>query len=223
MGSSAAWHLASRGEQMTLFEHFRPGHDRGSPHGNSRIFRLAYPDLRADTTALFHPEAGRLHADHSAAAFQQAARQGGARIRHGVKVTRLSVRGERAEVVTEGEEAVIADAVVVAVGGWAPSRLSGPVPGPPPMRVIQEQPVRFPAPDALGRPSSSTTPGPGSRPTAAESTDSTARTASKSASTVPGLSSIGDRRDRTVDPARSARSSGTPPAGCPASTTRARQ
>jgi hypothetical protein len=30
---------------MTLFEHFRPGHDRGSPHGNSRIFRLAYPDL----------------------------------------------------------------------------------------------------------------------------------------------------------------------------------
>lgn len=221
MGSSAAWHLAARGERVTLFEQFTPGHDRGSSHGSSRIFRLAYPDpfyvtlavralplwrrleeetgrhlldltgavdhgpaeattalhdaltaagrpshfltptqvaerwpgLRADTGALFHPEAGRLHADEAVAAFQQAAWQHGARIRHGVKVTRLAVRGERAEVVTDGEEAVIADAVVVAAGSWTPGRLSGLVTGLPPMRITQEQPVHFPAPDALGWPS----------------------------------------------------------------------
>jgi sarcosine oxidase len=143
MGSSAAWHLAARGERVTLFEQFTPCHDRGSSHGSSRIFRLAQPDpfhvalavralplrrrleeetgrrlleltgavdhgpaeatralhdalaaagrpsefltpaqvaerwqgLRADTSALFHPEAGRLHADDAVTAFQQAARR----------------------------------------------------------------------------------------------------------------------------------------------------
>jgi hypothetical protein len=44
MGSSAAWHLAARGERVTLFEQFTPCHDRGSSHGSSRIFRLAQPD-----------------------------------------------------------------------------------------------------------------------------------------------------------------------------------
>jgi len=44
MGSSAAWQLASRGHDVTLLEQFQPGHDRGSSHGSSRIFRLAYPD-----------------------------------------------------------------------------------------------------------------------------------------------------------------------------------
>ncbi|MCZ4123407.1 FAD-dependent oxidoreductase [Streptomyces sp. H39-S7] len=221
MGSSAAWHLAARGVRVTLFEQFTPGHDRGSSHGSSRIFRLAYPDpfyvtlaarslplwrrleeetgrpllnltgavdhgpapvttalhdaltalgrpsqllapaqaaerwpgLRADTSALFHPEAGRLHADDAVTAFQQAARQHGARIRHGVKVTRLAVRGERAEVVTDGEEAVIADGVVVAAGGWTPGRLAGLVTGMPRMRITQEQPAHFPAADALDWPS----------------------------------------------------------------------
>lgn len=221
MGSSAAWHLAAGGARVTLFEQFTPGHDRGSSHGSSRIFRLAYPDpfyvtlavralplwrrleeetgrhlleltgavdhgpaaattalhdaltalgrpselltpaqagerwpgLRADTSALFHPEAGRLHADDAVAAFQQAARQHGARIRHGVRVTRIAVRGERAEVITDGEEAVIADAVVLAAGSWTPDRSAGLVTGLPPLRVTQEQPVHFPAADALDWPS----------------------------------------------------------------------
>ncbi|WP_446038949.1 FAD-dependent oxidoreductase [Streptomyces sp. SID1121] len=229
MGSSAAWHLAARGEQVTLFEQFGPGHDRGSSYGTSRIFRLAYadpfyvslavralplwrrleeetgrqvleltgavdhgpaaatsalhdvlgaagrpsefltpaqaaerwPGLRADTTALFHPEAGRVHADRAVAAFQQAARQHGARVRHGVKVTKLSVRGGRAELVTDDEEAFTVDSVVVAVGGWAPGRLSGLVSGLPPMRVTQEQPAHFPAPDALDWPSFIHHPGAG--------------------------------------------------------------
>lgn len=44
MGASAAWRLARRGAQVTLLEQFGPGHDRGSSHGSSRIFRLAYAE-----------------------------------------------------------------------------------------------------------------------------------------------------------------------------------
>ena len=43
-GSSAAWSLARRGVDVTLLERFAAGHDRGSSHGASRIFRFAYPD-----------------------------------------------------------------------------------------------------------------------------------------------------------------------------------
>ena len=43
-GSATAWWLARRGVSVTLLERFAPGHDRGSSHGGSRIFRFAYPD-----------------------------------------------------------------------------------------------------------------------------------------------------------------------------------
>lgn len=221
MGSAAAWHLASRGDEVTLLEQFPPGHDRGSSHGSSRIFRLAYadpfyvglavralplwrrlqeetgaevltltgavdhgpaeataalgdvlsaagrpwealspraaaerwPGIRADTSAVFHPEAGRLHADDAVAAFQRAARLQGATVRHGVKATRLTRTGDRAEVVTDADEAIRADAVVVAVGGWAARALAAVTDALPPLRVTQEQPLHFPAPDALHWPS----------------------------------------------------------------------
>src|SRR5438132_4135080 len=45
MGCAAARELARGGHEVTLFEQFRMGHDRGSSHGRSRIFRLAYPEL----------------------------------------------------------------------------------------------------------------------------------------------------------------------------------
>lgn len=45
MGSAAARALARSGHDVTVFEQFRIGHDRGSSHGRSRIFRLAYPEL----------------------------------------------------------------------------------------------------------------------------------------------------------------------------------
>ncbi|MFJ4623935.1 FAD-dependent oxidoreductase [Streptomyces sp. NPDC088812] len=219
MGSAAAWRLAARGERVTLLERFRPGHDRGSSHGTSRIFRLAYadpfyvdlavralplwrrleeetgrqvltltgavdhgpaaatdalhealtaagrpverlspqevaerwPGLRADTTTMFHPEAGRLHADEAVTAFQQAARAHGAEIRHGVRATGLSVRGDGVRVVTGAEEEVRADAVVLAVGGWTHHLLTGGasplVNGVPALRVTQEQPAHFPSAD----------------------------------------------------------------------------
>ncbi|WP_328664892.1 FAD-dependent oxidoreductase [Streptomyces sp. NBC_00328] len=226
MGSSAAWRLAAQGDRVTLLERFPPGHDRGSSHGTSRIFRLAYtdpfyvglavrslplwrrleqetgrqvltltgavdhgpaattealyealtvaghpaerldpeevaerwPGLRADTGAVFHPEAGRLHADGAVTAFQQAARAHGAEVRHGVRVTGLSVHGDaEVRVVTDTEEELRADAVVVAVGGWAPGMLGGGtaplVGGVPVLRVTQEQPAHFPAADALTWPS----------------------------------------------------------------------
>ena len=44
MGAATAWWLARRGQDVTLLEQYEPGHVRGSSHGGSRIFRLAYPD-----------------------------------------------------------------------------------------------------------------------------------------------------------------------------------
>ncbi|MBA2625360.1 MAG: FAD-dependent oxidoreductase, partial [Acidimicrobiia bacterium] len=44
MGSATAWHLARRGRSVALLERFGAGHTRGSSHGGTRIFRLAYVD-----------------------------------------------------------------------------------------------------------------------------------------------------------------------------------
>ena len=44
MGSATAWALARRGIDVVVLEQFEAGHDRGSSHGASRIFRLAYED-----------------------------------------------------------------------------------------------------------------------------------------------------------------------------------
>ena len=43
-GSATAWHLASRGHEVTLLEQVTPGHAGGSSHGSARIFRYAYPE-----------------------------------------------------------------------------------------------------------------------------------------------------------------------------------
>lgn len=42
MGSSAAYHLAARGQRVLGLERHRPAHDRGSSHGGSRIIRQSY-------------------------------------------------------------------------------------------------------------------------------------------------------------------------------------
>jgi sarcosine oxidase len=44
MGCAAAWALAERGADVTVYEQFDPEHTRGSSHGRTRIFRLAYPE-----------------------------------------------------------------------------------------------------------------------------------------------------------------------------------
>lgn len=41
-GSSAAMHLSKRGAKVTLFDQFAFGHEMGSSHGATRLFRTAY-------------------------------------------------------------------------------------------------------------------------------------------------------------------------------------
>jgi sarcosine oxidase len=44
MGCATAWALTARGADVTVVEQFDLDHERGSSHGRSRIFRLAYPE-----------------------------------------------------------------------------------------------------------------------------------------------------------------------------------
>ncbi len=44
MGAATAWALRERGAEVTVYEQFELDHDRGSSHGRTRIFRVAYPD-----------------------------------------------------------------------------------------------------------------------------------------------------------------------------------
>ena len=44
MGCATAWALRERGADVTVHEQFALDHDRGSSHGRTRIFRVAYPD-----------------------------------------------------------------------------------------------------------------------------------------------------------------------------------
>jgi len=43
MGSAALYHLALAGAEPVGLDQYAVGHDRGSSHGRSRVFRLAYP------------------------------------------------------------------------------------------------------------------------------------------------------------------------------------
>lgn len=42
MGSATAWVLSCRGHDVTVFDQFAAGHQRGSSHGESRVIRKAY-------------------------------------------------------------------------------------------------------------------------------------------------------------------------------------
>ena len=44
MGCAAAWALSERGAEVTVHEQFGLDHARGSSHGRTRIFRVAYPE-----------------------------------------------------------------------------------------------------------------------------------------------------------------------------------
>jgi sarcosine oxidase len=45
-GLAAAWALRRAGREVVVYEQFEPGHIRGSSHGRTRIFRLAYPETK---------------------------------------------------------------------------------------------------------------------------------------------------------------------------------
>jgi glycine/D-amino acid oxidase-like deaminating enzyme len=44
MGCATAWALHERGAEVSVHEQFALDHDRGSSHGRTRIFRVAYPE-----------------------------------------------------------------------------------------------------------------------------------------------------------------------------------
>src|SRR4051794_30436991 len=44
VGAAAAWSLAREGADVLLLEAFERGHDRGSSHGATRIFRHGYAE-----------------------------------------------------------------------------------------------------------------------------------------------------------------------------------
>ena len=44
MGCATAWALRERGAEVAVYEQFDLDHARGSSHGRTRIFRLAYPE-----------------------------------------------------------------------------------------------------------------------------------------------------------------------------------
>jgi sarcosine oxidase len=44
-GLAAAWALRRGGHDVVVYEQFELGHTRGSSHGQTRIFRLAYPEV----------------------------------------------------------------------------------------------------------------------------------------------------------------------------------
>ena len=44
MGSATAWWLARWGRDVILVEQFEARHERGSSHGSTRLFRVAYPE-----------------------------------------------------------------------------------------------------------------------------------------------------------------------------------
>lgn len=46
MGAATAWHLARDGRSVLVLERFGTGHRRGSSHGATRVFRVAYRDIR---------------------------------------------------------------------------------------------------------------------------------------------------------------------------------
>jgi sarcosine oxidase len=45
-GLATAWALRRRGVDAVVYEQFELGHTRGSSHGRTRIFRLAYPEVK---------------------------------------------------------------------------------------------------------------------------------------------------------------------------------
>jgi sarcosine oxidase len=45
MGCATAWALRERGADVSVHEQFALDHDRGSSHGRTRIFRIAYPEV----------------------------------------------------------------------------------------------------------------------------------------------------------------------------------
>jgi len=100
-----------------------------------------WPGLTFDTTVLYQPDAGRLHADRAVAAFQGAAEVAGAVFHFDQPVESIEVVGDGV-VVNSGSGSHRAAVAVVAAGAWAGAVVDGLVPLPP-LTVTVEQPAHF--------------------------------------------------------------------------------
>jgi sarcosine oxidase len=100
-----------------------------------------WPGLRFDGAVLFHQRGGRVHADHTVLALQEAAARHGAEIRHGTRVEAIAHVADGVEVRTAAE-IVQARQAVVAAGAWT-SRLLADQVALPTLTVTREQPAHF--------------------------------------------------------------------------------
>lgn len=105
-----------------------------------------WPGMRFDTSVLFHPAAGRLHADRSVQVLKDAAQRAGAEVRHRAAVREIHGAATGVEVITD-TGVVRARHAVLAAGAWTRSLLAStsirPTPVLPPLRTTQEQPAHF--------------------------------------------------------------------------------
>lgn len=113
---------------------------------NVEAARERWPGIRFDTEVLYTPEAGRLNANASLDAMQQAAAVHGARVEHGMPATRLTVQGDDSVLVDTDTEQFRARRVILTLGAWTTSLLGGLLPLPR-LVVTQEQPAHFAAID----------------------------------------------------------------------------
>ncbi|WP_082467978.1 FAD-dependent oxidoreductase [Leifsonia sp. Leaf264] len=101
-----------------------------------------WPGLRFETRVLHTPTAGRLNADASVTALQQAARARGADVRHDTRVLGIEVLGDDRVRVTTESGTITARRAVVTAGAWT-RKLLGELVDLPPLVVTQEQPAHF--------------------------------------------------------------------------------
>jgi sarcosine oxidase len=72
MGSTTAWQLAKAGRDVVLLEQFERLHDRGSSHGQTRVFRVSYRDpLYTDLAVTSIPRWRELEADAGVVLLEQ--------------------------------------------------------------------------------------------------------------------------------------------------------
>lgn len=105
-----------------------------------------WPGMRFDTQVLWHPSAGRVHADRAVAALQAAAAASGAQVHRERRV--LAIEPDATGVRVQTDAGLLrADQVVVAAGAWT-SALVADLLGYPLVRTTQEQPAHFALLDA---------------------------------------------------------------------------
>jgi len=105
-----------------------------------------WPYIRITGPVLHHPDAGVVDADQTVAACVRQAKEHGAEVIIGTRVTDIDLQGgERVLLCTDDDREVLADTVVIATGAWLPE-FELPVPLPP-LEVTQQQVFHFPQRD----------------------------------------------------------------------------